>query len=134
MSRLVIEAVKKVSQKAKVKDWYIENFPDDDLGERLNPKVTFQDVWKTLEEDGSRVYKTLGAGDSVIRERVFTCLAQVYKVSYDTVYDMWLNNDKAQYDVNVFIKDVDKYINMWKRGLSTYEDLVKKLKELVNKL
>lgn len=73
----------------KVKDWYIKNYPNDELGEQLNDYPTFDSLWRYIAQ-GEDVYKILGVGDSLIRERVFEHLAKVNKVGYDYIYDKWL--------------------------------------------
>jgi hypothetical protein len=67
-----------------IKDWYTNNYPTDDLGEELN-EITFEDLWNTDNTDN--IYEVMGVGDSVIRERLFERLSEIYGVSYDDVYD-----------------------------------------------
>ena len=38
------------------------------------------------------VYDAFGAGDSVIRERIFEKLSEILNVDYDDIYELWLNN------------------------------------------
>lgn len=49
----------------------MKNYPTDDLGEELNDKVTFEDMWN---EDYKKynVYQVMGVGDSLIRERLLS--------------------------------------------------------------
>jgi hypothetical protein len=69
----------------KIKDWYMKNYPNDDLGEELNDEVTFENMWN---EDYKKydIYQVMGVGDSLIRERLFEHLAEIKGVSYDVVY------------------------------------------------
>lgn len=77
-------------EKTSVKDWYIETFPTDELGEGLNADVTFENVFEALDAYQD-IYIVLGGNaDSVIRERVFTRLAQIMHVDYDYIYEQWL--------------------------------------------
>ena len=79
---------------AKVADWYAVAFPHDEWGnEMMNKGITFQDVYECLQV-GFNVYALLGAGDSVVRERVFDALATMMEVSYDVIYYQWLNHQK----------------------------------------
>lgn len=79
---------------AKVADWYAVAFPHDEWGnEMMNKGITFQDVFECLQV-GFNVYALLGAGDSVVRERVFDALATMMDVSYDVIYYQWLNHTK----------------------------------------
>ena len=50
---------------------------------------TFQDLWRALER-GDDVYDVMGAGDSIVRERLFDRLAELKRTDYDTIYEMWL--------------------------------------------
>lgn len=79
-------------QKEKIKDWYTKNYPTDDMGEELNDKVAFADLMNALNNK-KEIYKIMGVGDSVIRERLFERLSQIYGVSYDDIYKKWLESD-----------------------------------------
>ena len=79
---------------SKVADWYAVAFPNDEWGnEMMNKGVLFQDVFECLQV-GFNVYALLGAGDSIVRERVFDALATMMEVSYDVIYYQWLNYEK----------------------------------------
>ena len=71
-----------------IKNWYMVNFPTDELGSAMNNVSTFNDLYKALQ-CGLDSYMVLGVGDSIIRERVFGELAELKGVGYDTIYDMW---------------------------------------------
>lgn len=73
-----------------IKKWYLENYADDELGNELYDDVTFQDLYNGLLNHKA-VYGLLGNDiDSIIRERVFAELADRMNVSYDDIYDMWM--------------------------------------------
>jgi hypothetical protein len=76
----------------KIKDWYLENYPTDDLGEELNDEVTFEDMWNE-DYEKYNIYEVMGVGDSVIRERLFEHLAEIKGVSYDVVYRKLFSSD-----------------------------------------
>lgn len=78
-----------VNGQTKVKNWYIGAFPTDELGKDINPLITFQDVYCQLYVCGS-IYALLGVEDSIVRERVFDCLATLMNCSYDIIYYQWL--------------------------------------------
>lgn len=50
--------------------WYNEAFPDDELGQRVSGKATWEGLAGVVD-DGGDVYRYLGVGDSVVRERCF---------------------------------------------------------------
>lgn len=73
----------------KIRDWYMNAYPTDDLGSELS-NATFLDLFNALDAHKD-VYEVLGEGDSLIRERCFEKLADLLGVSYDYVYDQWMN-------------------------------------------
>lgn len=74
-----------------VKEFYLEQFPTDDLGLELNPDTTFDGLFQTLYV-GNDIYDYLEVGDSLVRERLFEELARQINQSYDWIYGLWLNN------------------------------------------
>jgi len=72
-----------------IKEYYVENFPTDNLGLELNETPTFPGLLNQLIVNGD-VYRYIGVSDSVIRERLFEKLAETLNVSYDYVYNLWL--------------------------------------------
>jgi hypothetical protein len=73
-----------------IKDFYLNNYPTDELGVELNEKATFAGLVTILFGDMD-VYNYIGVGDSLIRERLFSELANQLNTSYDYVYNLWLN-------------------------------------------
>lgn len=73
-----------------VREWYTSAFPNDELGAELNLDLTFDDALAAIPS-GTGFYDSIGAGDSVVRERVFEELCNRYGYTYDEVYDSWLN-------------------------------------------
>jgi len=72
-----------------IKEYYIENFPTDELALELNETPTFSGLLNQLIVGGD-VYRYIGVSDSVIRERLFERLAEELEVNYDYVYNLWL--------------------------------------------
>ena len=119
----------------KVKDWYVKEYPTDDMGEDIDPEVSFMDVFHALDnyED---IYDVLGVGDSIIRERVFTELADRMDVDYDYIFDQWLKAAdeidkryqqeyaKKQHEYADNAKETAEYLK--KLGLGIYEAVDKK--------
>ena len=73
----------------KIREFYLEAFPTDELGIEINPKATFDGLFRVLDNYGD-VYEYIGVGDSLIRERVFEKLSEIMGVTYDEVYSQWL--------------------------------------------
>jgi hypothetical protein len=61
-----------------MREYYLENFPTDEMGIEINENATFEGLFRVLDnyED---VYEYIGVGDSVIRERVFSRLSEYDK-------------------------------------------------------
>lgn len=80
-------------------DWYVNAFPSDaELGSEMAAVgSTFQDLWRALER-GEDVYDVMGAGDSIIRERLFDRLAELKRTDYDTIYEMWIGTANESID------------------------------------
>ena len=79
---------------SKVADWYAVAYPDDEWGNQMmNKGAIFQDVFECLQV-GFNIYALLGAGDSIVRERVFTALATLMGCSYDHIYLQWRDHTK----------------------------------------
>jgi len=70
-----------------IKNWYKSEFTTDELGEEINPTATFEELKNNLPN----VYDYLDVRDSIVRERVFSELAERTNVDYDVIYYKWLN-------------------------------------------
>ena len=75
----------------EIKNYYMEKFPHDELGEEISETATWVGLLKELNTGGS-VYDYLGVGDSLIRENCFAELANLIGVDYNTIYYKWLNS------------------------------------------
>lgn len=74
----------------KIKEWYMKEYPTDEVGETLNEESTFKDLYKALDnyED---IYDILGGeADSIVRERCFEKMAEIMQVGYDYIYEQWI--------------------------------------------
>ena len=72
-----------------IREYYMENYPTDELGVEINPEATFTGLYTVLRISGE-VYEYIGVGDSLIRERCFERLAEIAGVSYDEIYSKWV--------------------------------------------
>ena len=77
-----------LTKNTKVKDWYKDTFPDDELGNDINPNITFYDVFETLDHYKD-IYELLGVDDSAIRERVFYGLDDMIDEPHGYSYEQW---------------------------------------------
>lgn len=84
-----------------VRKWYIENYPQDDLGQEINPSTTMGEIYA----QPWRVYD-LTIDDSLIRERIFEELSNRHNIDYDLIYYAWVygkHNPKSQRNWAAFI-------------------------------
>jgi len=72
-----------------IREFYVKNYPTDDLGMGINPKATFAGLLNQLIVNGD-VYEYIYVYDSIVRERLFERLAEELEVSYEYVYKLWL--------------------------------------------
>ena len=76
-----------VAARIKIKDWYSQQYPNDNIVDKLRDGVTFLDLFDTLDNYGNvyeLIFKT--GGDSIVRERCFEKLAEIMKCDYDYIY------------------------------------------------
>ncbi|MEY4334486.1 MAG: hypothetical protein RLZZ196_3230 [Bacteroidota bacterium] len=74
-----------------IREFYVKNYPTDELGSELNGDATLRGLFICLI-DGVDVYEYIGVGDSIVRERLFEKIAEEWNISYDSVYQLWINN------------------------------------------
>lgn len=82
------EAMRAESQREEIRDWYMYEYPKDEEGERIQPGVTFADIYAAP----ARVYDYI-PNDSIIRERIFRETAARYGVEYSAIYDRWMEDE-----------------------------------------
>ena len=71
-----------------IREYYLKEYPDDDMGPDINPEATFEGLYQTLKEKGNP-YEYIGVLDSLVREGCFAGLAEYKNVDYDVIYDLW---------------------------------------------
>jgi hypothetical protein len=74
-----------------IREFYVKNYPTDDMGNGINPQATFDGLWNVLKTYGD-VYAYLYVYDSIIRERLFEKLSIDKDVDYDVIYNQWLKS------------------------------------------
>ena len=79
----------KKSLENNIKIWYKAKFPKDSIVDDISETATFNG----LEKNIPNVYDYVGVGDSIVRERVFEELSKRLGVSYNEVYNKWLDAD-----------------------------------------
>jgi len=74
-----------------IREFYVKNYPTDDMGNDINPNATFDGLWNVLKTYGD-VYAYLYVYDSIIRERLFEKLSIDKDIDYDVIYNQWLKS------------------------------------------
>ena len=75
--------------RVSIRDYYTETYPADEMGSSLKD-ISFADFYGGLvmKQD---IYDWMGVADGLIRERLFSKLADILEKDYDHVYDLWLS-------------------------------------------
>lgn len=94
---------KRVSILSKVKDTYKNCYPTDVEGNNINEHITFVELLASMRH-GDDFYEEINVSDSIVRERIFNIMAIVGGITYDEIYQMWLNADelKKKHLSNIF--------------------------------
>lgn len=118
----------------KIKDFYTDNYPEDDLGEEINDTVTVQDVVDLLNDGrGAAFYSLIGVSDSLVRERIFAFIADACGVKYEKVYDKWLGEsltENKKLTESLDNVDIQKFVDSYKKnyellsGITNNEDAI----------
>ena len=74
----------------EIKTWYLITYPEDIMGAYLKWGVTFENLYNGMSF-GKDYAAIVGESDSVVRERIFEKMAEIFSVSYEEIYEMWLN-------------------------------------------
>lgn len=92
-------------QNTKIREWYMDEYPTDELGEEIREGLTFYDLYEAMD-NYMDVYNVLNVNDSIVRERVFSELADLMDVDYDYIYQQWLKtkDDTTEEEVVEFLK------------------------------
>jgi hypothetical protein len=72
-----------------IKEFYLSNYPTDELGNEIRTKATFIGLFEVLDTYKD-VYNYIGVHDSIIRERIFEKLANEMGTDYNEIYNQWL--------------------------------------------
>jgi len=101
----IVWDTKKISaaKRINVSKWYMKTYPTDELGGEINQKLTLWDFYNALSQNRD-IYKVIGVGDSVVRERIFEKLSKVLGVAYDTIYNMWESVNEASDEFVIYVE------------------------------
>ena len=81
----------KTTKNTLVKEWFKDNYPNDNIFESMNDETTFDDIFKTLDRN-KNVYSIIfndGTMDSIVRDIVFGELANIMDVDVDYIFEQY---------------------------------------------
>lgn len=80
------------TENTNIKQWYQATYPTDEFSDYISDKPSFEDLFNLLDNYGEfySFMFTDGFVDSVIRERIFSKLAEIMDVPYVYIYEQWL--------------------------------------------
>lgn len=79
------------NKRTRVLDFYSSFYPNDEEGKNINPNLTFTSLLRGMKK-GVDFYEMVGVGDSIIRERIFVALADLYANNdHGEIYNLWVN-------------------------------------------
>ena len=95
---LLFTLIMKLQLKTEIKNWYLSEYPTDEEGVNLKWGITFLDLFKHLDtkDKSKNIYDFIfndSFGDSLIRERLFSALAEIFKTDYNYIYNKWLSKE-----------------------------------------
>ena len=79
-------------ENTKIKVWYHDTFPDDDLYTEIKADFRFYDLFLAWYQN-KNIYQEMfidNGGNTIILERCFSKLAEIMGVDYDYIYYQWL--------------------------------------------
>ena len=79
----------KTTTQSEIKTWYLTTYSDDKQGVNINWDITFEQAAYCLKSKDD-FYEFIGIADTIIRERIFEKIAELYEIDYSVVYNQWL--------------------------------------------
>lgn len=79
---------KRTSILSNVKETYKRCYVSDELGDEINPEITFAQLLAGMVEKKD-FYDMVGVSDSIMRERLFDLMAILGGIKTREIYDLW---------------------------------------------
>jgi hypothetical protein len=79
----------KTTTQSEIKTWYLTTYSEDKQGVNIKWNVTFEQAYNCLKSKED-FYEFIGIADTIIRERIFEKIAELYEIDYSVVYNQWL--------------------------------------------
>lgn len=81
----------------KIKDWYLETYPQSEKGQLLKDNITFDDLYEWLDKPGN-ITEFLGTDYWVVRDNVFEQLAYILGCDYQEIEQQYLTIDRPYWN------------------------------------
>lgn len=75
---------------SSIRQFYQAKYPADELGRQVR-NITFLNLFDDLRNKRD-IYKSIGVDDSIVRERLFDALADIFGVQYKYIYRLWFRS------------------------------------------
>lgn len=115
------------NSQVRIRDWYMKNYPTDELGPDLNRVSTFEDLWNGIHLP-MEIYVVIGVADSLVRERLFSELSDIKNVDIDYIYNKWTEDPNYAQGGNV-----EENNEMFNSQIKEAKHHIEELSKVVNK-
>ena len=96
--KTIITIDMKATLETSVKNWYKVNYTNDyfgSVGANIRKNLKFKTVLKRMAK-GENFYNIVfknNYSDSIGRERIFEGISEAFKIDYNEIYNIWLNQN-----------------------------------------
>lgn len=80
----------KYNMNDKIKSWYVDLYPNDEMAADIPTGLTFNEFYERLGKEDA--YEILKVNDSIVRERVFLAVSEMAGIDYE---ELWGRHGKA---------------------------------------
>ncbi len=87
-----------------IRGWYMNLFPQDELGSSIPKELTFNAFLERLGKEDA--YKIIDVGDSIVRERVFLAVSTMAGIDYE---ELWDKHNKTDPNYDKMMEIVSNY-------------------------
>ena len=101
-----------LNEHTTLRAYYMREYPTDEMGKDIKHGIKFIDLFNCLNEYKC-VYEFMGAGDSIVRERMFEALSKIMECDYDYIYSQWLYHPEPE--TKEFKEFKKKSNEIWKK-------------------
>lgn len=85
----LMKAADALREETHVRTWYKDHYPNDPKGDDLEGQLSWAVMLERMRNK-ENLYSIIGVSDSVVRERLFSHLAELMLVPYEVICRIWL--------------------------------------------